>query len=195
MANTFTDVVLTTLGKVAGTSAEGRLDGSIGSNPVGKGVFAVLDDTVFAPNQQGAHDEDMCEKLVSNLRLASLIAVISFTGLSWSYWGIIDKFQEVLAKASNDGKLLAVLLKSVELISESCLELLTGDVGKLSFCYERLCLSTDKFLLENDNARAIRLLVLELSNLIGDLLLAYRARSLVRSLSVERRGFLRSLLG
>ena len=109
---------------------------------------------------------------MSNLRLASLIAVVSFTGLSWSYWGVVDKFQKVLAKASNDGKLLAMLLKSVELIGESCLELLTGNVGKLRFCNEGLGLSTDKLLLENNDAGAVRLLVLELSNLIGDLLLA-----------------------
>ena len=134
-------------------------------------------------------------KELSNLRLASLIAVVSFTGLSWSHWGIIDKFQKVLAKAGNDSKLLAVLLKSVELISESCLEFLTGDVGKLSFRNEGLGLGTDKLLLEDNDARAVRLLVLKLSNLIGDLLLAYKACSLNRSLSVYRRSLLRSLLG
>ena len=101
----------------------------------------------------------------------------------------------MLAKASNDGKLLAVFLKSIELIGESCLELLTGDVGKLGFCNEGLGLSTDKLLLENNDARAVRLLVFELSNLIGDLLLAYRACSLILSLSVDRKGLLRSLLG
>ena len=84
----------------------------------------------------------------------------------------------MLAKASNDSKLLTVLLKSVELICESCLELLTGDVGKLSFGNEGLGLSTDKLLLENNDAGAVGLLVLKLSNLIGDLLLAYRACSL-----------------
>lgn len=132
---------------------------------------------------------------MSHLRLASLIAVICFTGLSWSYGGIIDKLQKVLPESSNDSKLLAVLLKSIELISEGCLELLTGDVGKLSFCDKRFCLSTDKLLLENNDAGAIRLFVLELSNLIGDLLLAYKASSLVQGLSVEQRRFLRSLLG
>lgn len=132
---------------------------------------------------------------MSDLRFTSLIAVISFTGLSWSYGGIIDKLQKVLPESSNDGKLLAVLLKSVELISESCLELLTGDVGKLSFCDKGFCLSTHKFLLENNDTGAVRLLVLELSNLIGDLLLAYKANSLVQGLSVGQRRFLRSLLG
>lgn len=117
----------------------------------------------------------------SDVRLASLIAVICFTGLSWSHWGIIDKLQKVLAEASNDGELLAVLLKSVELISESCLELLTGNVGKLGFCDKGFCLSTDKLLLENNDARAVRLLVLELGNLISDLLLAYGTSSLAQA--------------
>ena len=41
--------VLATLGKIASASAEGRLDGSVGGNPVSKGVLTVLNDTVFAP--------------------------------------------------------------------------------------------------------------------------------------------------
>lgn len=49
MTNAFTHVSLATLGKVASASAEGWLNGSVGGNPVGKGVFAVLDDAVFAP--------------------------------------------------------------------------------------------------------------------------------------------------
>ncbi len=84
---------------------------------------------------------------MSDLRLASLVAVISFTGLSWSHGGIVNELQKMLPKAGNDGELLAVLLESVELVSESRLELLTGDVGELGLCNERLCLGTDKFLL------------------------------------------------
>lgn len=49
MANAFTNVVLATLGKVASTGAEGWLNGSVGGNPVGKSIFAVLDDAEFAP--------------------------------------------------------------------------------------------------------------------------------------------------
>ena len=41
--------VLATLGKIASASAEGWLDGSVGGNPVGKGVLAVLNNTVFTP--------------------------------------------------------------------------------------------------------------------------------------------------
>ena len=118
---------------------------------------------------------------MSDVRLASLIAVISLTGLPWSHWGIIDKLQKVLAEASNDGKLLAVLLKSVELISESCLKLLTGNVGKLGLCNKGFCLSTDKLLLENNDTRAVRLLVLKLGNLVGDFLLACKTSSLAQA--------------
>ena len=49
MADAFTHVILTALGKVASASAERWLDGSVGGNPIGKGVFAVLDDAVYAP--------------------------------------------------------------------------------------------------------------------------------------------------
>ena len=83
----------------------------------------------------------------------------------------------MLAKASNDGKLLAVLLKSIELIRESCLELLACNVGKLSLCNEGLCLSTDKLLFEYNDAGAVGLLVFKLGDLIGDLLLAYKSCS------------------
>lgn len=44
MADAFPHVILAALGKVASTSAEGWLDGSVGGDPIGKGVFAVLDD-------------------------------------------------------------------------------------------------------------------------------------------------------
>lgn len=54
MADTFTHVVLTTLGKVASTSAEGWLDRRVGGNPVGKGVFTILDDAVFVLESIGA---------------------------------------------------------------------------------------------------------------------------------------------
>lgn len=58
---------------------------------------------------------------MSDLRLASLVAVISFASLSWSHRGVVDKLQKMLAEASNDGELLTVLLEGIELVSESCL--------------------------------------------------------------------------
>ena len=76
----------------------------------------------------------------------------------------------MLSIASNDGELLAVLTQCVKLVGESGLELLAGNVGKLSLGDERFGLSTNKLLFKHNNARGIGLLILELSNLIGDLL-------------------------
>ena len=78
----------------------------------------------------------------------------------------------MLSESSNDGNLLAVLTERIEVVGEGRLELLTGDVGKLGLSDKGLGLSTDKLLLENDNLGRVGLLVLELSNLVGDLLLA-----------------------
>lgn len=78
----------------------------------------------------------------------------------------------MLSEASNDGELLAVFLESIELVGESRLQLLTSDIGKLSLCDKGLGFSTNKLLLKNDNAGAVGLLILQLRNLIGDLLLA-----------------------
>ena len=106
-------------------------------------------------------------------RLASLVAVVSLTGFSRSNWCIVDKFEEVLSVASDDGQLLAVLAHGVELVSESCLELLTSNVGKLGFGDQRLGLGTYELLLKDNNLGGVGLLVLQLGNLVGDLLLAY----------------------
>jgi hypothetical protein len=78
----------------------------------------------------------------------------------------------VLAVAGDDGDLLAVLAESVELVLEGSLDLLAGDVGELRFGDQRLGLGADELLLKNDDARRLRVLVLELSDLVGDLLLA-----------------------
>lgn len=108
-----------------------------------------------------------------NLRLASLVTIVSLTGLSGSDGSVVDKLEQVLSVAGNDGQLLAVLAHGIELVRESSLELLTGDVGELSLCDEGLGLSAYKLLLEDNNLGRVGLLVLQLSNLIGDLLLAY----------------------
>ncbi len=67
------------------------------------------------------------------IRLAALVSVISFTSLARSHWGVIDELQEMLSESGNDGKLLAVFTERIELVSESCLQLLAGDVGQLGF--------------------------------------------------------------
>lgn len=78
----------------------------------------------------------------------------------------------MLAVAGDDSDLLAMLPESVELVSVGGLYLLAGDVGELCLGDERLCLGANKFLLEDDNLGRVGLLVLQLSDLVGDLLLA-----------------------
>lgn len=78
----------------------------------------------------------------------------------------------MLAVASNEGDLLAVLTKGVKLVLEGGLQLLTGDVGQLGLRDEGLGLGANQLLLEDDDARGVGVLVLELSNFVGDLLLA-----------------------
>lgn len=78
----------------------------------------------------------------------------------------------MLAEASDDSELLAVLAEGVELVGEGSLQLLTGDVAELSLSDKRLGLGADELLLKDDDLRAVWLLVLELGDLVGDLLLA-----------------------
>jgi hypothetical protein len=66
-----------------------------------------------------------------------------------------------------------VLAHGVKLVGEGGLELLAGDVGQLGLGDEGLGLSADKLLLEDYNLGGVGLLVLQLGNLVGDLLLAY----------------------
>lgn len=79
----------------------------------------------------------------------------------------------MLSVAGDDGELLAVLAHGVKLVGEGGLELLAGDVGQLGLGDEGLGLSADKLLLEDYNLGGVGLLVLQLGNLVGDLLLAY----------------------
>ena len=141
--------VAAALRKVASTSRELGVDGGLGVDPVGKSIFAVLDDS-----------------------LTGLIAVVCGASLSWRDWSVVDQLEKVLSVASDNRHLLAVLAKSIELVAEGSLELFTGDVRELSLSHERLGLSTDKLLLENDDSWRVWLLVLELGNLVGNLLLA-----------------------
>ena len=78
----------------------------------------------------------------------------------------------MLPISRDDGKLLTMFTESVELVGKRSLQLFTGDVGQLSFCDERFGFSTDKFLFEHNDTRAVGFLVLKLSNLIGNLLLS-----------------------
>lgn len=160
-----------TLGKSARAGGELGADGSVLLDPVGESILAVLDDS-----------------------LGGLVAIVGLASLAGSDGGVVDELEEVLAVAGNDGHLLAVLTKSIELVGEGSLQLLAGDVGKLSLSDEGLGLSTDKLLLEDNDLGAVGLLVLELGDLVGDLLLAWEV--LVSALTSEwKDASLRSLLG
>jgi hypothetical protein len=106
----------------------------------------------------------------------------------------------VLAVSSNDGNLFAVLSKGVKLVRVGSLNLFASDVGQLCLGDERLGLGANQLLLENNNLGGIGLLVLELRNLVGDLLLAWRGlvgvgrgQSFVGSLLTVAAGLDRSL--
>jgi hypothetical protein len=141
--------VAAALRESAGTSGELGRDGCVLLDPVGESILAVL---------------DVC--------LASLVSIVRLAGLARGDGGVVDQLEEVLAVASDDGELLAVLAHGIELVGEGSLELLAGDVGQLGLCDQGLGLSADKLLLENDNLGRVGLLVLELRNLVGDFLLA-----------------------
>lgn len=119
--------VAAALRKSAGASGEGRGDGSVLLDPVGKRVLAVLDDAVkivsITRHRVLRHDK--------NLRLGSLVTVIRVSGLARGDGSVVNELEEVLAVASDDGHLLRVLTKSIELVGEGSLQLLAGDVGKL----------------------------------------------------------------
>ena len=105
-------------------------------------------------------------------RLARLVAVISVPRFTGRDRCVVDEFQEVFAEAGNDGELLAVLAQGIELVGESCLELLARDVRELRLGDERFGFGTNELLFEDDDLRAVRFLVFELGNLVGDLLFA-----------------------
>ena len=122
------DVCATALGKGARTGRELGGDDSVGSDPVGESILAVL-----------------------NNGLASLVTVVSGASLARCDWGVVDELEEVLSVAGNDGNLLAVLAQSIELVGVGSLDLLAGDVGELSLGDKRLGLGTNKLLLQNND--------------------------------------------
>jgi hypothetical protein len=106
------------------------------------------------------------------VRLASLIAIVGLASFSRGNRVVINKLEEMLAVPRNDSELLAVLTHGVELVSESSLELLAGNVGELSLSNEGLSFGTHELLLKHNNSGRVGLLVLQLGNLVGDFLLA-----------------------
>lgn len=167
--NSLTSVLTVAAALRESAGASGKLggDGGVLLDPVGEGVFAVLDDAVNLLELHRYRYEE------GYSRLGCLVTIVRLAGLTRGDRGVVDKLEKVLSVAGDDGKLLTVLAHSVELVSESSLELLTSDVGKLGLSDEGFGLSTNKLLLENNDLGRVRLLVLQLSNLVGDLLLAY----------------------
>lgn len=143
------DTFLATLGEGARALGQAGLDDRLGVHPVAEGVLAVLDDG-----------------------LAGVVAVVCLAGLTGGHGSVVDQVQKVLAVSSDDGDLLAVLAQSVELVLEGGLDLFAGDVGQLSLSDEGLGLGANQLLLQNDNSGRVGVLVLQLGDLIGDLLLA-----------------------
>ena len=139
-----------------GPRRELRLNLSILLHPVRERIFAVLDD-----------------------RLAGLVPIVGIARLTGSNRRIVDELEEMLAVASTNGHLFAVLAQCVELVGEGCLELFARDVGELGFRDERFGFGADEFLLEHDDLGALRLLVFELRDLVGYLLLAWKSLALV----------------
>ena len=159
--------VAAALRKGAGAGGEFGGDGGVLLDPVGKRVFAVLNDAV---------NESVCVSTSSwhaNLRLRGLVSIIGLASLSRGNRGIIYELKEVLSVTGNDCELLAVLAHSIELVGKSGLKLLTSDVGQLGLSNEGLRLSAYKLLLKDNNPGRVWLLVLQLSDLVGDLLLAW----------------------
>jgi hypothetical protein len=142
-------VVAAALGESAGAGGELGADSGVLLDPVGQSILAVLDNG-----------------------LGGLVSVVGVAGLARGDGSVVNELEEVLAEAGDDSKLLAVLTEGIELVGEGSLQLLTGDVGELGLGDERLSLGTDELLLKDDNLGAVGLLVLELGDLVGDLLLA-----------------------
>ena len=150
---TVLEVVAVTLGEGVGALRETGLDDGLGGNPVAERVLTILDDG-----------------------LAGVVAIVGLTGLTGGNGGIVDQLEQVLSVAGDDGNLLGVLAHGVELVLESSLDLLAGDVGQLGLGDQGLGFGADQLLLQDDDAGRVGVLVLELGDLVGDLLLAYWER-------------------
>jgi hypothetical protein len=150
-----------------GARAGGELgrDRRVLLDPVREGILAILD-----------------------VSLAGLISVVGLAGLARGDWGVIDQLEKVLAVAGDDGELLAMLTHGIELVGKGGLELLTCDVRQLGLGDQGLGLSADELLLKNDNPGRVGLLILELRNLVGNLLLACGGKLLSSHASAETYG-------
>jgi len=142
------DAVLTALRQSSGASGEFRADGCILCHPVGESIFAVLDDTVrLSKNVTN-------ERKKVTIRLASFVSVVRVPGFTRSDWSVINKLEQMFSVSSDNGKLLAMLTESIELVGKGSLELLASDVGQLSFGDKGFGFSADKLLLKDEEVKA-----------------------------------------
>jgi hypothetical protein len=96
----------------------------------------------------------------------------SRVGISGNDGSVINEVEQLSCVLGQKNLLLGALNDGSSVNVVSLLELLAGDVGKLSLGDERLGLCTDKLLLKSDNLGGAGLLVLELLDLIGNLQLS-----------------------
>ena len=82
---------------------------------------------------------------------------------------VVDKVEQLSCVLGQHDLLLGALDDSGGVKVVGLLELLAGDVGKLSFSDKRLSLCADKLLLKSDNLDRAGLLVLQLLDLVGNL--------------------------
>lgn len=146
---------------VSSSDGQSRLDGSLVQSPACKGVLGIDDDL-----------------------LGGLVAVVGGSRLTGGDGGVVEQLEQSLTVAGNQSELLGVLSDGVKLVVESGLDLLSGDVGELGLSDKGLSLGSDKLLLKNNNLGGVGLLVLEVGNLVGDLLLSV-SRGLDGSLNVS----------
>jgi hypothetical protein len=142
-------VGLSPLAEVASTRRKVGSDLRSRRDPVGQRVFAVLND-----------------------RLGCFVSVVGVAGLARRHRVVVDELKQVFSVTGDNGNFFTVLADRVELVVECGLQFFAGDVGQLGFRDQGLGLCSDEFLLQDHNTRAVGLLVLELSDLVGDLLLA-----------------------
>lgn len=90
-------------------------------------------------------------------------------GISGNDGSVVNEVEQLSCVLGQKDLLLGALNDGSSVNVVSLLELLAGDVGKLSLGDEGLCLCANKLLLESDDLGGAGLLVLKLLNLVGDL--------------------------
>ena len=95
---------MATLREVASAGGKLGLHGGIGGDPIGKGIFAVLDDTVaLLVESRVLSGSNM------DVRFAAFVTIVRSTSLARGDGCIVDQLEKMLAVASDDGEFLAML--------------------------------------------------------------------------------------